>query len=453
MRVRILLFLLLVAAITPALLTAQVIISPASLPDGTQATFYAQQLTATGGHGPYTWSLVQGSLPPGMSLSSSGLLSGTPAIGGFYGFVVRALDVGSLNAVVAGVHSYSLRVNYPPLAVVTNTLASAVIGSSYLQPLAATGGGGNYYWSIASGVLPTGLTLSSSGVISGFTAMAGTFPIVVQVSSFIEAFEQTVTAVAALSITVTYPPVVIVTPPILPSGSVNTQYLQTLRATGGTLSYTWAVIGGTIPPGLLLTPEGNLSGTPTQSGNYSIVIQAANQPPSGPLLTASQTFTLAIAAPPFSITTTELASGRVGAPYTQSLSAVGGTPPYDWRIAQGSLPDGLALSASGTLSGTPATLGTFRFTVTVADSRQATDTRSYVLTISPAALQLTTETLPSGTVGSAYSSALAASGGVAPFTWSLASGTLPDGLTLSASGSISGTPSTYRHIYPNDSGG
>jgi large repetitive protein len=448
MRLRTLLFLSIVAAITPVLLTAQLTISPASLADGTQAAFYSQQLTATGGHGPYTWSIVQGSLPPGIVLSTSGLLSGTPAIAGFYGFTVRAFDIGSPAAQLTGTLNYSLRINYPPLAIATSTLASGVIGYPYSQSLAATGGAGNYSWSLVSGTLPLGLTLSPSGLISGLTATQGTFSIVVQVSSFLSSFEQTVTALRSFSLTITYPAVVITTPSTLPSGTVNVPYLQTLRANGGTLSYTWAQLGGTLPPGLLLTSDGNISGTPTLAGNYSFTIQVSSQPLGASILSATQTFTLVITAPPLAITTIDLAGGKVGVSYAQSLGATGGTPPYDWRISQGSLPDGLTLSTSGTIAGTPTTANTFRFAVTVTDSRQVTDTRSYVLTVSPSTLLITTDTLPSGTVGIAYSSALAASGGVTPYAWSLTSGSLPDGLTLSASGTINGTPTAAGTFTP-----
>ena len=451
MRLRTLFFLSIVAALAPALLTAQtpsLAISPAVLADGTQGTFYSQQLTATGGRGPYAWSLSQGALPPGMSLSTSGLLSGTPSTGGSYGFAVRALDTGTVGAQLSGTQSYSLRINYLPLAIVTSTLAPGVTGSPYSQSLAATGGAGNYIWSLASGALPPGMTLSPAGVISGLTATQGTFSIVVQVSSFISSFEQTVTAVRSFTLTITYPSVVIITPSPLPSGTVNVPYYQTLRAVGGTLNYTWTQLGGTIPPGLVLTSDGNISGTPTLAGNYSVVIQAASQSPSGSILSATQTFSIVINAPPLAITTTDLVAGRVGVAYTQTLGATGGTPPYDWRISQGSLPDGLALSVSGAITGTPTTASTFRFAITVTDSRQVTDTRSYALTISPATLLITTDTLPSGTAGSVYSSTLAASGGVTPYAWSLISGTLPDGLTLSASGTISGTPTVAGTFTP-----
>ena len=451
MRLRTLFFLSIVAALAPVFLTAQtssLAISPALLADGTQGTFYSQQLTATGGRGPYAWSLSQGALPPGMSLSTSGLLSGTPSTGGFYGFAVRALDTGTVGAQLSGTQSYSLRINYLPLAIVTSTLAPGVTGSPYSQSLAATGGAGNYVWSLASGALPPGMTLSPAGVISGLTATQGTFSIVVQVSSFISSFEQTVTAVRSFTLTITYPSVVIITPSPLPSGTVNVPYYQTLRAVGGTLNYTWTQLGGTIPPGLVLTSDGNISGTPTLAGNYSVVIQAASQSPSGSILSATQTFSIVINAPPLAITTTDLVAGRVGVAYTQTLGATGGTPPYDWRISQGSLPDGLALSASGAITGTPTTASTFRFAITVTDSRQVTDTRSYALTILPATLLITTDTLPSGTAGSVYSSTLAASGGVTPYAWSLISGTLPDGLTLSASGTISGTPAVAGTFTP-----
>src|SRR6185503_1549032 len=100
----------------------------------------------------------------------------------------------------------------------------------------------------------------------------------------------------------------------------------------------------------------------------------------------------------------------------------------------------LTLSSGGTISGTPTTAGSSTFTVRTTDSASQAATASLSLAITPPTLAVTTSSLPGGTVGTAYSQSLAASGGTPPYSWSLASGTLPAGLSLSTAGTISGTP-------------
>ena len=148
---------------------------------------------------------------------------------------------------------------------------------------------------------------------------------------------------------------------------------------------------------------------------------------------------------PLLITTASLPPGTVNNPYSATLTAAGGTPPYTWSIIKGSLPAGLALDAnSGVISGTPTTTGTSTFTVQASDSESppATTTATFSITIqSP--LLITTSSLPPGTVNSPYNATLTAVGGLPPYTWSITSGSLPAGLSLDAnSGLISGTPTT-----------
>ena len=145
---------------------------------------------------------------------------------------------------------------------------------------------------------------------------------------------------------------------------------------------------------------------------------------------------------PPSITTSSLTNGTVGAAYSQTLTATGGTTPYTWTIASGTLPAGLSLSSSGVISGTPTTAsGPTSVTFQMTDANSLTATKSLSITIiTPPSI--TTNSLPSWTVGVAYSQTLAATGGTAPYTLTITSGTLPAGLSLSSGGVISGTPTT-----------
>ncbi len=149
--------------------------------------------------------------------------------------------------------------------------------------------------------------------------------------------------------------------------------------------------------------------------------------------------------PSLSVSTTSLPDGQVGTPYSATLAASGGTPSYQWTLTSGALPAGLALTAStGQISGNPtAAVSSDPITVQVTDSSTParSNTRSLSLTVAPAALAITTTSLPQGAVDVAYSTTLAAKGGTAPYSWSITSGTLPTGLSLaSATGVISGTP-------------
>ncbi len=145
---------------------------------------------------------------------------------------------------------------------------------------------------------------------------------------------------------------------------------------------------------------------------------------------------------PLSVTTSTLPAGVINVPYTTTLSATGGVSPYAWNVASGSLPPGLSLSRAGVLSGTPTTAGGFVISVNVADSEQPPSVATAMLPISiNSALQVMTTTLPNGSPSVFYSATLAASGGIAPYSWTITQGSLPNGLTLSAtSGVISGTP-------------
>ncbi len=145
------------------------------------------------------------------------------------------------------------------------------------------------------------------------------------------------------------------------------------------------------------------------------------------------------------ISTSTLASARLSVSYNQYLSRRGGTPPYSWSIETGDLPNGLSLdSSTGRISGTPTGAVSSTFTVQVTDADSSTSQKELSIEIvSAGALNISTQSLPAEAVSASYSQTLSASGGSTPYTWTVSSGALPDGLSLNSStGTISGTPTT-----------
>ena len=146
--------------------------------------------------------------------------------------------------------------------------------------------------------------------------------------------------------------------------------------------------------------------------------------------------------------TSSVPAGQVGAAYSTMIQATGGSTPYHWSISSGALPAGLTLSATtGTISGTPTASGSSTFTAKVTDSTSPTAqtaTKSLTITVAsvPVPVEITTSSLPSGQVAVPYSTTLAAIDGTSPYKWSITSGALPAGLTLSATGAVSGKPTT-----------
>ena len=347
-------------------------ISTSSLTNGTVGTAYSQTLTATGGTTPYTWTIASGTLPAGLTLSSNGVISGTPTTaGGPTAITFKVTDANNLNAT----QSLSITIITPP-SITTNSLPAWTVGAVYSQTLGATGGTPPYTWAITAGALPTGLSLSSSGVISGTpTTAGGPTPVTLQVTD-----STSKTANKSLSITINAAPSI--TTGSLPNGTVGVSYSQTLSVTGGTSPYNWSITSGSLPAGLSLSPSGVVSGTPTSAvGPTSITFQVTDLTSA----TASKSLSITIATP-LSISTSSLPNGTMGTAYSQTLTATGGTSPYNWSINSGSLPAGLSLSSSGVISGTPTAAGSpTSVTFKVTDANSLTATQSLSITTAYAA--------------------------------------------------------------------
>jgi YVTN family beta-propeller protein len=413
------------------IIVSQLTITTTSLPAGMIGTAYNQPLQAAGGTTPYKWSLASGALPPGLSMNSAtGAISGTPTTAATSSFTVSVTDANNFTATSS---TLSIVV-VPQLAVTTTSLPAGMVGRAYSQAMQAAGGTAPYTWTIATGSLPAGLNLSTGGTISGTPTAAGTPNFTVSLK---DANNLTVTS-STLSIVVVSQLAVMTTS--LPAGAIRTAYSQVLQAAGGTPPYAWSIVSVSLPPGLSLnSATGTISGTPTTAGNssFSVSVKDANS------FTATSSALGILVVSRLAVTTPLLPGSTVGTEYSQVLQASGGTAPYTWTIASGSLPAGLSLSAGGTISGTPTTAGISSFTVTVKDVNSLTATSPTLSIAVVAQVTVTTANLPGGVIGTAYSQALQAAGGTAPYTWTITSGSLPPGLSLNnTTGIISGTPTT-----------
>ena len=222
-----------------------------------------------------------------------------------------------------------------------------------------------------------------------------------------------------------------------PSGIVGRAYSFTFAA-AGTAPISWTVAAGTLPAGLMLNANtGVLSGTPNAQGTFAFTVQAAN----GTLPNATSALTVVVNPDTF-ITSGAPPVATVSFAYSHTFTA-GGLQPIIWSVTAGTLPAWATLNANtGVFSGTPTSAGNFPFTVT-ATSTVAAANQAVTLTVNPPVAPTITSGTPLGigSINQFYSFTFTATG-TSPMTWSLASGTLPTGLTLSPSGVLSGTPTT-----------
>jgi sugar lactone lactonase YvrE len=370
---------------TVSISQATITLGPANLPNAAAGEPYLAQLTASGGKAPYYFELY----PPaeincGIQLAQNGAIAGTPtfsACGSSLQLSVAAVDANG----VAGAGTFQIAIG-SPLYIPAQDLPAGSPGAPYSATLAAAGGSpasgsAPYSWSVVSGALPAGLTLAFNKtcgcwLVSGTPTTAGSTTFTVQATDAAGA-----NATAILGITVLNPPSIVSA--ALPAGAVGTAYSQTVSATGGAPPYTWSLASGTLPVGITLSSAGTLSGTPLEQAVFGFSLQAQD------LVTnsASATFSLTIAPLPVSVVTASpLTPAVLGAPYSLGLVAMGGSPPYAWSVASGTLPGGLALAIDGTLSGTPVAEGGYSFTIQAEDSAAQTARATFTFTVTAPAV-------------------------------------------------------------------
>ena len=307
-----------------------VMVTAAALPFGNMCGAYAKQFEAAGGTGPLTWTLAFGSyLPPGLTLASNGLLSGTATGSGQYSFTVIVTDsVGQAATRLFTLAIYPGCGSPPPAQLQGPNFGTASIGAIEIA-LRASGGTGVYVWSIVAGALPPGISLRTdnppsfpAGASAGLVGVAttpGTYDFTLRVTS------GTVAADRACTLKVTgltvkdgnhgnY----------LPEAFVGSAYAHTLTALNAAGPVTWSAPSG-LPPGVTLSAEGVLAGTPTTAGSYTAMFSATDG-----VDTASKALTLRVNALNIITGGVEgvLPNATKGVAYSATLTATGGTPPY-----------------------------------------------------------------------------------------------------------------------------
>ncbi len=232
---------------------------------------------------------------------------------------------------------------------------------------------------------------------------------------------------------------IITTAPLLASATVGLQYGQPLDAAGGRAPYVWSISSGGLPAGITLnTATGALGGVPTAAGMFQFTVDVSDSL----ARKTSKNFSLTVAAALGISSAPGLPPATAGAAYSQVLVATGGTPPYSWSITTGTLPAGLSFDAgTAKIAGVPTLGGNFTFTAQVLDNNSVTASKQFTLAVTSILTITTISSLPDATVGSPYTRSLSVAGGVAPYVWTLGTGTLPPGLALDpANNTIVGTP-------------
>lgn len=310
-----------------------------NLPGGTVGAPYGQTIVITNGG---TLSLVGGGLPAGLSLETNGWISGTPTTVESPQFIVRAT-----NAVGFSNRTFQIVVAAPAAAPVftsPNPLPSGVLGTPYQHQLLADNYPTNF--GLASGALPLGLGIMSSGMITGTPQVAGT------ASFTLFASNMTGGATTNYSLHVNGPPVFITTSP-LPDGVLGVAYAVQIDATDAN---SFNLYAGNLPAGLGLRSDGMVTGTPVSVGTSNFTVSAINA-----YGWATRDFALSVGAAPVFVTPSNLPAGTAGVAYVAVQIEASGATAYS--VVGGALPGGMNLSAAGLLDGTPGAGGLFNFVV------------------------------------------------------------------------------------------
>ena len=344
---------------------------------------YSLQISGKGGCTPdsVVYSIVAGSLPPGLSVSSSNaLVSGVPTLPGVYQFWLQVADIpqwqgGAFWCQDDKQSQWQFQITVVPglqIAQRQSRLNAGQLNQAYNMQFTATGGS-NLTWSVASGSLPTGLNLdASNGLLSGTPTTLGDYTFQIKASDGSRSDVQTYTMSVVEPLKIAK---------FTPIAEVGRPVDVTLGATGGRSPYTWTATG--VPAGLTFDPTtGKITGTPTAATAATLKVTVTDS------LGAATSMTVDL--PVFDrliVTRGGLPAAKAGAVYSHRLLTIGGARPFRWTALKG-LPAGIKLNArTGRLYGTAKKPGTYRFRVQVADTLGAHASLGFVLKVTGATVR------------------------------------------------------------------
>lgn len=398
---------------------------------------FTEGATVTGAQGATTFSVVSGSLPPGLSLgTTSGMISGAPVAAGAFSAVVRVTDsVSNAEARVATlvVDPFSIRT---PFAIAGSGMVTAVIGDQ--AALTFTGQGGVAPYAMATETDVPGLNVANGtgfATISGVFAASGVYSLG---ASGIDADGR----LASFGPIAVYVNEALALPQSLPDARQYSGYGAELRATGGRGPYSYAITG---LPGGLHALGGNIGGTPNVAGAVVLAVTVTDtdgRTASGPVTLNVQS------TPPGSFgLPAGPAQAALGQSFFYNFTPSGGAPPYNLALS-GDLPPGLSFSGQA-ISGVPTQEGTFPNLQVTGTDAHGNSAASQIFTMTVVSqVVVASGGASNGVVGQPYSAQWRAAGGDGNYVWSI-SGSLPPGLSFDAGGILAGTPSqagTYDGI-------
>ncbi|HEX8409198.1 MAG TPA: putative Ig domain-containing protein, partial [Thermoanaerobaculia bacterium] len=398
--------------------------------NGTAGSAFSETFTQTDAIGTTTFTLASGTLPAGLTLASNGVLSGTPTQTGSFPITVTVTDA---NGCTGTGSTYTIVIGCQTITVTNPSNANGTAGSAFSETFTQTGAIDTATFTLASGTLPAGLTLAANGVVSGTPTQTGSFPITVTVTD-----ANGCTGTSGTYTIVIGCQTITVTNPSNATGPAGSAFSETFTQTGAIGTATFTLASGTLPAGLTLAANGVLSGTPTQGGSFPITVTVTD---ANGCTGTSATYTIVITCPTITVNNPANANGTAGSAFSETFTQTGGQGTITYTLASGTLPAGLTLAANGTLSGTPTQTGSFPITVTATDANGCTGTSAtYTIVIGCQTITVTNPSNANGTANSAFSETFTQTGAIGTATFTLASGTLPAGLTLAANGVLSGTP-------------
>lgn len=434
------------------------IASPATVGDGVMGRDYLYVFEAFGGARPYTWSWQSGldRVPTGLTVMPGGTIIGLPTAVGTFTFIMKLTDARgdsvqkTLTIMVQSSPVYDSQFASQSVPATLQAGQQFNVTMTWLNTGTETWNGSagfrlmsqnpanNFTWG-SDRVVPLTIVTSRQQFDVTFGATAprtpGTYNFQWQLfqdgtGSFGQPSANVSIAVAAVAPVIEAPASI--------QATAGAAFSFQFTASGGAPPFTWAIVSGALPSGLTLnSTTGLLSGTPGATGSFPFTVQVTDSRSQ----TGQKATTLVVGASPLAVATASLPAGLMGTAFNAQLTATGGKPPYTWAITSGALPGGLNLaSSSGIISGTPNAAGSFAFTATVTDSESRTSSKGLSINVMPPPLRIDVAASVQGTRGSPFSYQPAASGGTAPYTWSI-TGALPAGLGFNAStGAITGTP-------------